>query len=602
MLAEMFAYIYRGNETTVGYWMVRVCNFMNYFLIYSIMIALNKFFYAFIDIKDSLNKKVEKTVYLLSYVGMLLLLVSQFTHIYYYFDEHNRYVRGPLFMLSFVMPLFIILVTMGAVIKYRMHVSKHIFIAAMIFTGLPLLCALIQNFLYGLSLFNIALGISSICIFGFSLVDHNQFLRRMASIERMTGLPNSYGFIMEIQKRIAKGEASKYDAMYLDIVRMGLINRKYGGPVGDYVIKKYAESVSEFMGPEEVLGRLGGNFFVALVLKERTKDFLELISGINITIHIPDGEEVITVSSVAGVFGLTDEVRTPDLVMNNISMAVSLAKNVLKKPVVFLTPELMEEMNNRRRLQEMIPVCLARKEFVAFYQPKVNLDTYKLCGAEALARWKHDGKLVPPVQFISVMEQNDYICKFDFYMLNAVCADIKEWLANGLKPPMISVNFSRRNLGNPILAEEIYNVVRSYDIPLNLIQIEITETVDEYPLEYLKGVVEALHRYGISAAIDDFGTGSSSIRTLKDVPFDLLKIDKSFIDSISPKDKHVLTYIIGMARALNARTITEGVETADQLQVLKELGCDEIQGYYFDKPLPKEEFIGRMKNPFYVKG
>lgn len=244
---------------------------------------------------------------------------------------------------------------------------------------------------------------------------------------------------------------------------------------------------------------------------------------------------------------------------------------------------------------------MEKKEFKPYYQPKVDVTDNRLCGAEALVRWEHEGKLIPPFRFIPPLEQTNDICKLDFYMLDYVCADIKEWMDKGMNPPTISVNFSRRNLGNPTLAEDIYKVIQKYQIPANLIQVEITETVDEYPIEYLKGVVESLKEYGLSTAIDDFGTGSASINLILEVPFDVLKIDKAFVDSMDEKKKNVLGHIVSLAKEVGADVITEGVEDVKQIEVLQSLNCTKIQGYYFDKPLPKTEFENRICHPIYEK-
>lgn len=180
-------------------------------------------------------------------------------------------------------------------------------------------------------------------------------------------------------------------------------------------------------------------------------------------------------------------------------------------------------------------------------------------------------------------------------MLERLCKTMKEWLEQGLHPPKVSVNFSRKNLGNPDLAEQIYQTIRKFNLPMHLIEIEITETVDEFPFSYLKEVVDELHGYGISVAIDDFGTGSSSIQLLCDMNFDVLKIDKSFIDTMTETRMELLGYIIAMAKLFHAKIVAEGVEQQEQLAILQKMGCDEIQGYLFDRPLPREEFENRMQ-------
>lgn len=600
LFSDMFSYIYYGKLSTLAIWIVRISNFLLFFLLYLELLGFYMYVKTFFKKTERKGFGLEKAIECVLAVGMLLVIVAEFFGWYYTIDRTNNYVRGPLFMLSFVAPFMLLLMSLFLVITKKNEMPRLIYISALIFVISPIVSAVVQILVYGLSLINLTMGITAIIIFALSLIEQNNYLKIVATTEKLTGLYNSYGYVLELEKICSMGKITEYDAYYFDIIRMGLINRKYGNEVGDYVIKSYTKALSSHLQEDEVLGRLGGNFFVALVKKENSEAFIQLLKGVDIPLEELGSKDCVRVSSIAGIYQITDKNTTPDLIMANVSMAVNIAKNVKKTQFVTVTPELIEEMDELRQMQELIPISMAQREFVAFYQPKVDLKMNKLCGAEALCRWKHDGALVPPYRFIPIMEQNESICKLDFYMLHRVCEDIKKWLEEGLEVPVISVNFSRKNLGNPILAEEIYNVVKSYDIPISLIQIEITETNDEYPFEYLKGVVEALHRYGLTSAIDDFGVGGSSLRLLKDIPFDVLKIDKSFVDSLTEMDCKFLKHIIEMAHEVGASVITEGVETEEQIRVLKELNCGEIQGYYFDKPLPIDAFEERLHHPFYV--
>lgn len=601
LIADMLEYIYRGNTSGLGFWMVRICNFLMFFLIYTELLGMNLFIRTFLPREHSGLHLENRIVSIIAYIGMGMLVISQFTGMYYRFDELNQYVRGPLFGVSFVMPLLIYLYFLSIIVRFHKEFSKWILMAIVTFAVLPLACMVIQILFYGISLFDMSIGVAAIVMFSLSLIDQNAYLRQIASHERMTGLPNTYGYLQELEKKIAEKKITEYTAFYFDIIRMGMINRKYGNLVGDKIIVDFTKILRARMDDSEVLGRLGGNYFVALLRRENADKFLHMLEGVEVPVQNPGGTEIVMVRSVAGVYDITDEKISAEGIMTNVSLAVNVAKNVKKKPYVYLTKELLAEMNEQRQLQEMIPRCMAQREFIPYYQPKVDAEKGTLCGAEALARWMHDGKIVPPGRFIPIMEQNESICQFDFYMLEYVCRDIRGWLDRGIDPPQISINFSRKNLGNPILSEAIYNVTKKYNIPQDLVQIEITETVDEYPIDYLKGVVEALQRYGMTAAIDDFGTGSSTIRILKDVPFDVLKVDKSFIDSTTPKNRNLLAHIIAMAKEMGAKVITEGVETEDQLEVLLSLGCTEIQGYLFDRPLPKEEFEKRILDRHYPR-
>ena len=599
LLADGLEKIFDGKSSIYAFWGVRICNFLVFALIYVELAAFYKYINTFIESRVNTEIGLEKIVNTLACIGIGLIVVSQFTGIYYSFDSNNMYSRGPLFSVSYAVPLAIIIIMLVDVLKHKAEYTRHIYIAALVYLVLPLGCSILQVLIDNASIFNISVGIAMLTLFALSLVDQNEYLSKVAITDKKTGLFNSDGFMQLLDTKIQAKEITKYDVIFIDIVRMGMINRKYGNVIGDYVIMNYSHQIRDYLRDDEQIGRLGGNYFIILANRDNTENILKFISGVDVPINKPDGTEIVTVAAVAGVYEVIDEVVTVNQLMTNVSLALNIAKNIKKKPYVYMTQELLQEMTEQKNLLEIIPKCMEKKEFRAYYQPKVKASSGRLSGAEALSRWVHDGEVVMPYRFIPVLEGNDAICKFDFYMLNLVCSDIKEWISKGYNPPPVSINFSRKNLGNPILAEEIYNVVKSYDIPLNLIQIEITETIDEYPLEYLKGVVEALQRYGLSAAIDDFGTGSSSIKILKEVPFDILKIDKSFIDSISERDKHILAHIVGIANETGTQIITEGVETKEQVEVLQELGCDEIQGFFFDKPLEREVFEKRIENPTY---
>lgn len=603
MFADVCTLKYNGDTSTLGFVITYISNFLVFFLIYTQLLLL----YLYIDTyltkhKDPKYSKYERYIIIAAVaVAVLQLVISQFNGMYYSIDSNNVYSRGPVFFGAYIVPVSLSLYYFIKTIKNRMHLTPYIVIANVVFTTLPVVCGIAQGLMDGTSLFDMSMSVSMVIMFALSLVNHNAYLSHIARIDRVTRLYNGYGFVLKIEEKIAKNEISKYNAFYIDIARMGLVNRKYGNLAGNEIILNYSKILKSSLEEGEVLGRLGGNFFVALVRKDNTDKFLDLLAGTDVPFRNAEGEKSIKVSSVVGAYEIPDGKLDGDQIMANISMAVSIAKNVKKKPVVFLTKEIMQEFTEDRQLQQMLPMYMKNGEFKAYYQPKVNQHTNTLCGAEALSRWEHEGEVLSPFRFIPLMEQNDFICKFDMYMLECVCADLKKWIDEGLTPPVISVNFSRRNLGNTNLADDIYNIVKKYNIPPSLIQIEVTETVDEYPLSTLRDVVIELEKRGMTTAIDDFGTGSSSIKLLMEVPFDVLKIDKSFIDSITNKNRTFISYIIGMAQTMGAKVITEGVETHEQLEVLAELGCYEVQGYYFDKPLSRDVFEERLKNPKYER-
>jgi EAL domain-containing protein (putative c-di-GMP-specific phosphodiesterase class I) len=280
--------------------------------------------------------------------------------------------------------------------------------------------------------------------------------------------------------------------------------------------------------------------------------------------------------------------------------ALSTAKSRDNEDVVWLTQELIDAIAGRKKLESDIQAGLKNGEFRPYYQPKVNARTGKLCGAEALSRWHHNGEVLYPDGYISVMEANDAVCQMDFCILASVCEDISEWLRSGISVPKVSVNFSRRNLTDPKLAAHIDEVVTSAGIPKNLIEIEVTESSDEFTIGVLGRFVESLHKLGYKVSIDDFGNASSSLTLLREVPFDTLKIDKGFVDHDNAKDITILTYIIKMAHDIHLDIVAEGVEQKAQIDILSSLGVDVIQGFYFDRPLSKEAMTERLKASEYT--
>ncbi len=602
LLADYFAYMFRGDMSDLGYWMVRITNFLVFFFVYVELNGLNEYLRSFTYQSPKGGIAKYRSILIMTILGMVCIVISQFTGIFYVIDENNLYQRGPLFWVSFIAPLVIYGLILSVVIEYRRIFPKMIYYALILFSTVSVVCSIAQAFFYGLSLLNLSMGVCAIILFAFSLVDQNLLLVHISELDRQTELPNEHGFMHEINLRFPKHIWHEYDAIYFDVVHMATYNRKYGNAVGDEILKEYARTLCEKIEDNEILGCIAGNRFIAFIQRNHTKDFLDILGGTKITVIDKTNSEKIelNIKAVAGVYEIPNSNIEPRQILNYISITCNVAKNVKHKPFLYLTDDLWEEIVRKRDLESDIPFAMEKREFKPYYQPKVNSAQNKLCGAESLVRWEHNGELIPPYRFISFLEQSEIICKFDFYMLDYVCQDIRKWIDQGMNPPTISVNFSRKNLGNPNFAEEIHNVILKYAIPPELIQIEITETVDEYPMAVLKNVVEVLREYGISTAIDDFGTGSASINLIMEVPFNVLKIDKSFVDDLNAKKEKILEHIILMANEVGADVLAEGVEDRTQVDTLKKLNCVNMQGYFYDKPLKKSEFENRLKNPFYT--
>ncbi|MCR4745103.1 MAG: GGDEF domain-containing phosphodiesterase [Lachnospiraceae bacterium] len=434
-----------------------------------------------------------------------------------------------------------------------------------------------------------------VCFFIYSRYEiHIRERNVLKTREQQTGLLNEHACIEFLNELSDKNTIKGYAIVYFDIIRFGFINDRYGMDIGNIVLRDYARWLERSITKEEIVARQTGDRFIAVVLRQNLDNFLENLKEHLFEIEYEDRNYSINVATRSGIFFPLEQKMPGEEIISIAHGALNYGKMVKKGNVTYMTEKLYSDIKERKRFENDIPLAMANNEFKVYYQPKVNIHNKRLCGAEALVRWQHKGQMISPGKFIPMLEQNDLMCDMDFYMLRHLCADISKWITKGIVPPTISVNFSRRNLSNENAANEIDEIVNEYHVPKKMIEIEITETIDEFPISVLGEFVDNLHRLGYRVAVDDFGCGSSSLSLLREVTFDTLKIDKGFVDRAYAKDLTILNYIIKMAKALNVEVLAEGVERKEQLATLDSLGCDVIQGFYFDKPLTGKAFEERM--------
>ena len=396
-----------------------------------------------------------------------------------------------------------------------------------------------------------------------------------------------------------KGNVSlkDYCAFYFNLKDFGEINKKFGREKGDEVLWQYAAYLMDFVEDEEILGHLGGDNFMALIKNDRKDRFIKLISDASLMIDVENQSEDLLISSTIGIWDITSEVTDPGEVISRPSIALNQAKNILHQSVAYASDNLITKISQQKTVLKDYEDALANEEFVVYYQPKVDSKTKQLVGAEALVRWFHDGKLVSPGVFIPALEENNQIIDLDFYVLRRVCRDITRWILMGYDPVTVSVNFSRKDLRDGKLADKIEKVVEESKLDRKYIEIELTETVDEEEHGIMSAFITDLYNKNIMTAIDDFGSGYSSLATLREFKVHTLKIDRSFVngDDFSWRDEVILKEVIHMAHGLGMEVLTEGVEREDQLLFVNSVGCFIIQGYYYDRPLPKKDFEDRLQ-------
>ena len=405
-------------------------------------------------------------------------------------------------------------------------------------------------------------------------------------------------FLATVKNLIRQGRIGEFGGVYFNIKHFSSINDRFGRDCATNIMKLFIHGILEKILYEECICRVGGDNFVVLFKKDNLNIIKNYLSGMPITFN--DGETV-TVTTTAGYYMIPEATESATDVMDRISTAYQLAKSVYKRPFLFYDDEIMQHQTHVKEIEMMFPSAIENEEFKVFYQPKTQLNNYQLAGAEALCRWFRNGKVISPGEFIPVLEGSKAICTLDFYMLDHVCRDIRRWLDEGREAVKVSVNLSRLHLGDEDLLESILRIIDKYKVPHHFIEIELTETTTDVDYKELKKIVYGLREQDISTSVDDFGVGYSSLNLIREMPWNVLKIDKSFLptheeENNDPSNVKMLRHIITMSQDLGLECIVEGVETAEQVKLLKDCKCYLAQGFYFDRPLPVKEFEQKLES------
>ena len=400
------------------------------------------------------------------------------------------------------------------------------------------------------------------------------------------------------------GQIRQFAAVRFNLKHFSVVNQYIGRENGTFVMKKFIRLIDALLdGENELVCRVGGDNFLALVKSEKLPAVLDILSGTNITYDETRGERIF-IAATAGVYVINDadDSFLPTDIMDRVSLASQLAKTLLQTDIVYFNDDLLAKNKHNNDISAIFPKALEDREFLVYYQPKVAIDNRHIVGAEALCRWLHNGALIPPGEFIPVLEQGLDICKLDFYMLDTVCRDIRRWLDAGKHVVRVSVNLSRRHLSDIDLLEHIIEIIDRNHVPHEYIEIELTETTTDVEFKDLKRTIRGLQKAGISTSVDDFGIGYSSLNLIKEMPWNVLKLDKTLLPDKkdeNPVQKRVMfKYVIAMAQEMGLECIAEGVETEEQVQLLADNKCNLAQGFYFDRPLPVEEFETRFDKQY----
>lgn len=427
-------------------------------------------------------------------------------------------------------------------------------------------------------------------------------LEKIMNTDINTGVANQNSLMYYAVNLIKNGRIGDYTGIFFNIHNFKYVNKVFDYSQGDVILRNYAHMVKSYLDSDEEIARLGGDNFVVICRNENASDFISKIKDVHMSHEFRSVKRELQLGVTAGIACL-EGVDKPREVMARTSIAYQAARKTGAGSIVVYTKEIKKHLMDDQEILAAFPQALAAGEFVVYYQPKVRIVDKSIYGAEALVRWVRDGQVVTPARFIPQFEREGSVCRLDYYMLEQVCGFLKSRLDKGQKIVPVSVNFSRRHLEEIDLVERITGTIDRFGIDRSYIEIELTESEDYQNYEIMSSVIGRLKERGISTSIDDFGTGFSSLNMIKKVDLDTIKIDKSLIpfDDVN-NNKHqdivMFSSIINLIGRLGKKSVAEGVETTQQLDYLEKLGCDIVQGYVFDKPLPKDEFEQRLESGY----
>lgn len=438
----------------------------------------------------------------------------------------------------------------------------------------------------------------SMIIFSVIVFKHNssasQLITQLAFEDEITGGKNLNFFKEYTAEMLAKYPGIPFMIHRFDISNFRYINEAYGHVRADQLLKIIIEEARAVFYSKELCVRMDADQFVLLArntqdLEERFFTFTDKVNtrALDIGIRYP-------VKLKRGVYQIKNKETDISLMIDKANMARKTLIGEEKECVAVYSDLLANDMRKADRIESEMETALFNREFKMYIQPKWDILEDKLYGGEALVRWmKEDGNMIYPSDFVPVFEKNGFIEQLDLYMLESACKMIRDQIDEGKPAYPISVNQSRMLLNDPMYINRITEMLNRYQIPKGYIELEITETVFFTEREKMISILNELKEVEVQLSMDDFGSGYSSLNMLKDFPFDVLKIDKEFFsESItSESSKWILRMIIEMAEGLGIRVICEGVETKEQVEMLRKLGCRYVQGYYYSKPIPAENYV-----------
>lgn len=409
-------------------------------------------------------------------------------------------------------------------------------------------------------------------------------LERIVFVDSITGGHTYSKFLVEVPHVLERKDRDVF-ILQFDIDNFKYINNFYGFRVGDEVLLQIDKQIRLMLHPDEIIARVSSDHFTALLFEASEERVEAMLSSID------NGEIVLYFS--AGIYDVKDKKESINLMVDKASAAAQSVKGRMHNKIAYYTSEFERNTLENEQMKRAVKQALHEKEFEPFYQPKVDINTGNIVGAEALVRWrKPDGSFIFPDQFIPLCERTGLIVDIDMLVYEEVLAFQRELHDKGLKSVPISVNFSRFHLQNADFHDKISIKLQEYHVSPDLMELELTESAFFDNMSLIYEFAEKVHALGMGITMDDFGSGYSSLHMLKDVPIDVLKIDRGFLSESRDNTRRniIFSSIAEMAQRLGISVVVEGVEYLENVALMRECGCFIAQGYYFAKPMPKQAF------------
>ena len=435
-----------------------------------------------------------------------------------------------------------------------------------------------------------------VVIFMVSLKAREKHFKHLAMTDAVTGLWNGVKFRKEAEDLLEHNKQREYQMISLDLEHFKYVNNDFGEKAADGILQLIGKRIHMQFDSDAIYARDMADMF--LILTEKKEDLEERLTTLSDEIVFENNGREQRYKPVikCGICPVLVE-RNQSVSLGEYIDRAIMARKSIKGNVAVMTAcynqEMSDEIIHERKIEKRMETAIKQREFVVYFQPKVQLKTETLIGAEALVRWMDPEEgLVPPGCFIPIFERNGFIIRLDFYVYEEVLKCMSRWLQEGRPPIVISMNVSRAHISTPDFVKKLVTLADQYEVPHQLIELELTETVLGGKKQAIFDFIAACKAEKFNISIDDFGSGYSSLNLLKELPVDVLKIDREFLNETEESERSsiIVEQVVEMAAKIHIQTLCEGVETKKQAEFLRQIGCDMAQGYLYSRPVPVGEF------------